>query len=169
MTKNQGLNPRLTETHHRAGNQVFGLPPRPASFYCEWNEWVPIPPQCCPTASAESLEFLSMVEWSWSMANERVDAYFLEARGPFWLLWNRFYEDPFLVEWSWTLQAHGPRVDITEREAAVHLVLDSWIVETRDYGLDPFHIITKTGLLSKEDLEAMRKLAWPQRAEEMKR
>ena len=63
------------------------------------------------------MTYLGQVEWSWSPAHNRLDAYFLNRGRTHWSLWSRYWDD----NWSnWADIAVGvvPLAGIMQREAA---------------------------------------------------
>ena len=141
---------------------VVELPARPPGFL-GLNPWSnPLPDKDRPRGSPRKLEFLASVEWSWSPMHSRWNAYYLNPRGTYWLLWTRWLDDfSGPPKWCWDLSAGGCKKGVTAEQAAVYLLADFWSSEARNEGLDRFHLIDDTGFLSVAELKAVGRLAWP--------
>ena len=141
---------------------VVELPERPTGFksYCEYID--PMPEKDCPKGSPRKVEFLGSVEWAWSPMNSRWDAYFLNPRGNYRLLWTRYLDDnEWPPKWRWNLYAWGLKKGVSEKESAVYLLADAWAAEAQESDLDHFHLINDPGLLTIPELCAIGRWVWP--------
>jgi hypothetical protein len=100
------------------------------------------------------------VEWAWSPANNRLNAYYIAATRKHWVLWNRWFDDN-CIPWRWHWQPVGivPRKGIDRKEAAVHLLIEFWKIEA-SLDTDHFHWIDQVGLLSVEEVMAIGREVW---------
>ena len=163
MTKNPTLPMRPEELPQQRVHIVVDLPPRPGSFKGRWDWEQGIPVNKHPGDSPAKAEYLATVEWSWSPANSRIDAYYLSSHDRYWLLWKRYFDD-WSDEWAWvwSVYAYGPQKNVTARQAAVYLLVDAWSSDRDDECLDSFHMISETAALSVSDLEAISRVVWPE-------
>ena len=73
-------------------HEVVALPKRPAEFdFKVGYELVPYGelPKNAPTNST----YLCQVEWAWSPAHSRLDAYYLHRGRTHWSLWSKYWDD----------------------------------------------------------------------------
>jgi hypothetical protein len=140
---------------------VVDLPPRPASFrgHCQWHE--PIPAKDAPRGNPRNVEYLGNVEWAWGFRHDRLDAYYLNPRGKYWLLWiSSLDPNAWTMEWRWVLYAWGLKRGVSDKQAAIYLLADAWASEARESGLGQFEWINEAGTLSVPELCATARLAW---------
>ena len=153
--------PMLPEALPQQGSgDATQLPPRPAGFvgHCEWYE--PMPAEAQPKGSPRSVEFLGSAEWADSPGHTRLDSYYLNRRGRYWLLWNRFLDESgWSMRWRWELYGWGLRKGVNEDQAAVYLLMDAWRAEC-DHGRSRFEWISGPGQLSSAELNAIADQAW---------
>jgi hypothetical protein len=141
---------------------VVDLPERPAGFRGRVDWLDPMPKRDRPKGSPRSLSFLCSVEWSWSPMHSRWDAYYLNPRGKYWLLWVRSPDDNAWVEtWRWWLYAWGPRRGVSAEQAAVYLLLDAWRAEQRESLIGPFLCVNDCEDLSIDQIYAIARRVWP--------
>jgi hypothetical protein len=144
-------------------HSVVELPERPRGFraYVDWRR--PMPARDRPQASPRKVEFLGSVEWAWGPNHERWDAYYLNPRGRYWLLWI-YSPDPnaWVETWRWTLYAWALKKGASASQAASYLLLDAWSAEARGSGLGGFDWINEPGQLSVPELCAVARRAWPE-------
>jgi len=143
-------------------HEVVGLPERPGGFrgYCDWLN--PMPEKDRPRGSPRRVDFVGSVEWAWGFRNDRWDAYYLNPRGKYWLLWIRYMDDnEWTPVWKWSLYAWGRRKKVRQREAAVYLLQDAWEAEQRESRIGPFLCINDCEFLSIAELCAIAHRVWP--------
>ena len=88
----------------------------------------------------------------------RLDAYYLQGRRGFWVLWMRYLEGRFT--WEWAAVGCVKRKGVGEREAAIHLLLEYWKFQAGEDGLDHFHWINEAAYLSVADVMAIAREVW---------
>src|SRR5262249_42850648 len=101
------------------------------------------------------------LEWAWSPANDRLQAYYLHRGGTHWMLWIRVYSEDFP---SWDIGiVKCLRKGLNSRAAAMMLLAACLDRERRDEGMDRFHFISpsfKKGILSAEEINAVANIVW---------
>ena len=93
--------------------------------------------------------------------HHRIDNYYLNPRRTGWLLWNNWVDDgtrPW--SWHWLLMAHCKKGKFDEKTIAIHLMKALWECEQEHQMLDEYHWINNTGLLSVEEIQAIRRKIW---------
>jgi hypothetical protein len=142
---------------------VVQLPPRPHSFKGTCNFFKPIAERDRPKGSPRKLEYLGSVEWTWSPMHSRVDSYYLNPRGRYWLLWIRSREDEdWSRKWIWMLYAYGPRKGVDAKTAATYLLLDAWNAEKKINELDHWFLIDEEAFLSVAEIAEISRKVWPE-------
>ena len=137
---------------------IVELPERPTKFEClvGYNS---VPKDALPKAAPRSAVYLGQVEWAWSPMHGRLDAYYLKVHKTHWVLWSRYWDDNW-KKWEWVAIGCVARKGVTERVAAVHLLLAYWEWATMNDDLDEFHHINEHGFLSVSDLRAIARRVW---------
>ena len=136
-------------------NLVVALPPAPpgtnfAAGSCDFPE-----PSMAANPRPRAPEMLVHVEWGETPVHNGVNAFYIEGRRRYWLLWNRWLDDnDFRTRWRWALAGHCPRAGIDRRCAAIHLLIANWVAEESAPD-DDDHWINETGLLSVEEIRAI--------------
>lgn len=140
---------------------VVALPPRPPDFAGQNAMIKPMPPTEAPKAPPRNGEFLCNVEWAWSPAHNRVDAYYLNLRRRHWLLWigSQDFNTPDW-RWTWSLYGYAHRCRCDALQAAVWLLRDAWKHEADQWQLDRYHWINEEGLLSVAEVAAVAREVW---------
>lgn len=162
MTKRPSIPMRPEDVPQQRIHLVVPLPPRPPSFqgYCDY--FNRMPDDFRPKGTPRKTSYLCTVEWAWSPAHNRINSYYLNPRGKYWLLWNYYQDDnDWNHEWKWVLYGYGPRKGVDAEEAAVYLLMDAWESEARNWELDKYHWIDEAGLFSVEMIEAVARVVWP--------
>ena len=146
--------------HQRSPDQTV-LPERPAGFrgHCDW--YAPMPTDARPKRSPRKVRYLGSVEWAWSPAHNRYDAYYLGQRGRYWLLWTRWqdWEDGGGC-WRWSLFGWAPKSGEDWEVAAVYLLLDTWVAEDKEACTGRFHWVAEAGHFSAVGLNAIADRVW---------
>jgi hypothetical protein len=141
-------------------SEVISLPPRPTHFDFKvgYGDFAPdaVPKQGVP----RSPELLVQTEWAETPMNNGIEAFYLQARKKYWVLWLRFFDDnsdPW--QWHWRAIGHCIRENVDRKAAATHLLLEYWKFKG---SLDGDHIvdegfdwINEEGLLSIADVRAI--------------
>lgn len=146
------------ERPHQRIHEVVELGPRPEGFEPIIG-YGAVPDELLPKGGPRNAAYLGQVEWAWSPAHCRLDAYYVHRGRTHWVLWTRYWDDNW-GRWEWLAAAAVARRGITERQAAVHLLIDAWRAERSDGSLDHFHWINEDGLLSVADLMAIGRAVW---------
>jgi len=135
------------------------LPARPRGFEGKCDFIDRMPEENRPSGSPRNVEYLCSVEWASGPNNTRLDSYYLNPRGAYWLLWNRYHdENDWKPRWRWEIYAYGPRRGVDAKDAAVYLLMDAWRIES---GSERYDMIDDTGLLSADDISAIAAAVWP--------
>lgn len=160
-----------SEAPQQRVSEVISLPPRPADFEFKvgYGGFEPdaVPKQGVP----RSPELLVQTEWAETPMNNGVEAFYLQARKKYWVLWLRLFDDnsePW--RWHWRAIGHCNRENVDRNAAATHLLLEYWKFqvswnEDEDYiDDDVFDWINQEGLLTIADVRAIvRELKWQQK------
>jgi hypothetical protein len=159
-----------SEVPQQRVSEVASLPSRPVPFdfkvgYGGFPRDV-VPKQGVP----RSPELLVQVEWAQIPMNNGINAFYLQARKKYWVLWRRSFDDNcYPWRWDWQVSGYCDRANADRKAAAAHLLLEYW-----KFARDPdensvddqvFDWINEEGLLSIADVRAIvRELNWQQRA-----
>lgn len=112
-----------------------------------------------------SPEYLGQVEWAWSPMHDSIDAYYLHKGRLHWVLWFYWYDDEW-EKWEWTSVGYVRRVQVSRREAAIHLLIDWWRFEKSERNLDHFHWTNETGYLRAGEWRMAGLSVWPEMAKQ---
>lgn len=140
-------------------NLVTALPPRPDPFESKVG-WNAVPDSAIPKRGPKNAIYLGQVEWAWGPMHERLSAYYLHRGRKFWVLWIYAYDDNW-SEWNWLAVGCVPFCQASEKEAAVHLMLDMFACERDNGDLECFHWINEDGLLEIEEWQTISREVWP--------
>lgn len=141
------------------------LPPKPESFECRyagmnWTRTID-----CPADIPRTAKHVATVEWAWSPAHSRTDRYRLSTNRSrsHWILWTGYYDEDEFQKWIYWPYAYGPKRGAPAKTAAMYLLLTGWQGEQREFESpsDPFHYLTRSGLLSGDELAMLSEIAWP--------
>ena len=139
-------------------HEVVALPKRPEPFDCLVGYGV-VSDDIIPKSGPRSPEYLAQVEWAWSPMHIRLDAYYLHSGRKHWLLWSRYWDDNW-GKWGWTVVGCVGKKGVSERQAAVYLLVEFWKEEAEKSDVDQFHWINEDGYLSIADLAAIARVVW---------
>ena len=139
-------------------HEVLDLPKRPEEFvsYVGFGTW---PSVALPKTGLADATYLCQVEWAWSPAHNRIDAYYLHCGIEEWSLWIKHWDDN-RGEWQENCCGTVERNDVQENEAAVYLLLDFWSSELQENNLDHFHWINEVGYFSFAEIAAISREVW---------
>ena len=139
-------------------HEVVGLPERPEPFDSHVGYGVfsdNAVPQNAPTNST----YLCQVEWAWSPAHNRLDAYYLHRGRSHWSLWTKFWDNN-LMGWEQFTVGYVPRRGADQKQAAVYLLLEFWTFDAQENSVDEFHWINEDGFISIAELAAIAREVW---------
>ena len=139
-------------------HEVVTLPKRPAEFDCKVGyELSPHGelPKNAPTKST----YLCQVEWAWSPAHSRLDAYYLHRGRTHWSLWSKYWDDNW-GRWNQIAVGYGPSRGVDQKQAAVYLLLEFWAYDAQENSVDEFHWINEDGFISIAELAAIAREVW---------
>jgi len=158
MTRQPKIPMSPAELPQQRIHEVIDLPARPQPFDSVVG-YGQFPKGSVAKKAPQNMTYLGQVEWAWSPAHNRLDAYFLNRGRTHWSLWSRYWDD----NWSnWADIAVGvvPLAGIMQREAAIYLLLELWRHEATENGLDEFHWINEVEFLSVPDFSAIAREVW---------
>lgn len=151
------------EVPPQTGQNDIKLVPRPTLFQGICNYIQPMNGKDHPSGSPRNVEYLGSVEWAWGPAHDRLDSYYLNPRGKYWLLWIRWLDDnEWEPKWKWSLYAYGPKRSVDAKAAATYLLMDAWLAEKEASSLDHFFLIDEAGSLSAAELTEIAEVVWPE-------
>jgi len=141
------------------------LPPRPKSFKGICNIYDPMPENVRPKGSPRNTGFVCSTEWMWGPCNNRCDKYYLNPRGPYWLLWIGEHDGNWNTKWEWILYAYAKKKGVDAKTAAVYLLLDAWTAEADRGAIGHYHFIDCDGLLSVSEISEIARRVWPEESQ----
>ena len=135
--------------------EVLTLPQRPDPFHCT----VEVPQEAVPKKGPRDAIYLGQVEWAWSPMHNSLECYYLHRGRRYWVLWLRHFSENWCrLEWRPIACVHHK--GISEKQAAVYLLMRVWQNLLREGELDKFHWINEEGYLSVAELEAIAREVW---------
>jgi hypothetical protein len=149
--------------------EVVSLPSRPVPFVFKVG-YGDFPPDVMPKqAVPRSPKLLVQTEWAQTPMNNGIDAFYLQARKKYWVLWLRTFDDnsdPW--QWHWQVIGYCKRTNVDREVAAKYLLLEYWKFtgnpDENTADDQPFDWINEEGLLSVADVRAIvRELNWQQK------
>ena len=148
-------NPNIPMTPEQLPQQrvyeVKKLPQRPEPFPCT----VEVPQEAVPKKGPHIATYLGQVEWAWSPMNNSLECYYLHRGRKYWVLWLRHFSENW-CRWEWHPIACVHHKGISEKEAAVYLLMTAW----KNLECDKYHWINEEGFLSIAELEAIARKVW---------
>ena len=139
-------------------HEVAALPERPEPFDCHVG-YGEVPEDVVPKSGARSPIYLAQTEWAWSPYHNRLDAYHLHRGRRHWILWNNYWDFNW-SKWEWEPVGSVGRQEVTERQAAVYLLVEFWKEEARESDVEQFHWINEGAYLSVADLMSIAREVW---------
>jgi hypothetical protein len=103
--------------------------------------------------------YLGQVEWAWTPTHNRLDAYYLDETMSHWILWSGSWNFN-RSEFNWAPIACVARQGVTQRQAAVHLLIAFWRFDAENNKLDEYHWINDADYLSVADISAIAREVW---------
>ena len=158
MTREPKIPMSPTELPQQRIHEIVGLPERPEPFDCLVG-YGAVSGDIIPKSGPRSPEYLAQVEWAWSPMHNRLDAYYLHSGRKHWLLWSRYWDDNW-GKWEWTVVGCVGKKGVSERQAAVYLLVEFWKEEAEENGVDQFHWINEHGFLTVAELAAIAREVW---------
>jgi hypothetical protein len=158
MTREPKIPMSPTELPQQRIHEVVGLPERPAEFDCEVGYGV-FSDNAVPKNAPINSTYLCQVEWAWSPAHNRLDAYYLHRGRTHWSLWSKYWDDNWM-KWEQIAIGYVPRRGVDQKQAAVDLLLEYWAFGAKEGHVDEFHWINEDGYLSIAELAAIAREVW---------
>ena len=147
-------------------SEVVSMPPRPVLFDFKVG-YGDFPPDVVPKQGVpRSPELLAQVEWAETPTNYGINAFYLQARKKYWVLWLRTFDDnSYPWQWNWQAIGYCNRPNVDRGVAAKHLLLEYWKFkgspDENPVDDEPLDWINEEGLLSIADVRAIvRELYW---------
>ena len=136
-------------------NLVAELPPRPAvPIQVGYDVFPEESMRKRPWPRLPSL--LVGTEWAQTPMHSGVNAYYLEARRHYWMLWNRWLdENDWTPKWCWQAAGFCARKGVDRHAAAVYLLMDYFELDGTLARLKHDSWINETGELSVEEVRAI--------------
>ena len=135
--------------------EVLTFPQCPDPFHCT----VEVPQEAVPKKGPRDAIYLGQVEWAWSPMHNSLECYYLHRGRRYWVLWLRHFSENWCrLEWRPIACVHHK--GISEKQAAVYLLMRVWQNLLREEELDKFHWINEEGYLSVAELEAIAREVW---------
>ena len=103
--------------------------------------------------------YLCQVEWAWSPAHNRLDAYYLHRGLTHWVLWSKYWDDNWM-KWEQVAVGCVPHRGVTQKQAAVYLLLEFWAFDAKESDVDHYHWINEGAYLSVADLMSIAREVW---------
>ena len=135
--------------------EVLTFPQCPDPFHCT----VEVPQEAVPKKGPRDAIYLGQVEWAWSPMHNRLDAYYIHRGRRYWILWNRYGGEDW-YKWEWQPVACVHHKGISEKQAAVYLLMAFWQNQAHERECDKFHWIGGEGFFSVAELEAIAREVW---------
>ena len=139
-------------------HEVVGLPVRPAEFNCDVG-YGASPKGGLPKTGLANSIYLCQVEWAWSPAHNRLDAYYLHRGRSEWSLWSKYWDDNWM-QWEHVGNGTVHRRGVDQKQAAVYLLLEYWAFDAREGDVDQFHWVNEAAYLSIAELAAIAREVW---------
>jgi len=158
MTREPKIPMSPTELPQQRIHEVVTLPKRPAEFDCKVGYELS-PHGELPKNPPTNSTYLCQVEWAWSPAHNRLDAYYLHRGRTHWSLWSKYWDDNWM-RWKQIAIGCVPRRGVDQKQAAVYLLLEFWAFDAKEGGVDEFHWINEDGYLSIAELAAIAREVW---------
>ena len=138
--------------------EVLTLPQRPEPYNCIAG-FGEVPQDAVPKNGPRPAIYLGQVEWAWSPMHNSLECYYLHRGRRYWVLWLRHFSENW-CRLEWHLIACVHHKGISEKQAAVYLLMTVWQNLLREEELDKFHWINEEGYLSVAELEAIAREVW---------
>jgi hypothetical protein len=127
-------------------------------------KWADRAKELGPLNMPSSSRFIARVEWTLSMVSNVLQSYYLSSnkQRSHWFLWIKSWDD----NWSrWDapeIRCCIPKRGLSAEQAARILMAASWGNERMAYEMDCYDLISITGLLQEDELDAIADEVWPE-------
>jgi hypothetical protein len=158
MTSGPRISMLPSELPQQRIHEAMELPKRPEPFDSKVGYW-DYPSDMVPKNPPRKPIYLCQVEWAWTPFHNRLDAYHLHRGRTHWSLWTCYWDDSE-GQWGWIAIGCVPRRGVSERQAAIYLLLDYWTDDIEESDLDHFHWINEEKYLSVAEVMAIAKEVW---------
>ena len=99
--------------------------------------------------------------------SSRMDSYYLNPRGSYWLLWIYWQDDnDWNMSWKWTLYSYAKKNKVEPKDAAIYLLMDAWSAEKESSDLDGSIMINEDGFLCSDQIAEIARIVWPECSDE---
>jgi len=140
-------------------HEVADLPERPEPFdYCEI-DYGTLSSCKLPKNGPSNSTYLCQVEWAWSPAHNRLDAYYLHRGRTHWVLWSKYWDDNWM-KWEQVAVGCVPHRGVTQKQAAVYLLLEFWAFDAKESDVDHYHWINEDAFLSVSEIAEIAREVW---------
>jgi hypothetical protein len=140
-------------------HEVINLPKRPDPFICFVGYGCKVPQKEHSEYEPRSPIYLGQTEWAWDPMHCRLESYYLQRDNDYWVLWAQYWSDND-GEWGWITIACLENENVSEEQAAVHLLIEFWKHEAEESSLDHYHWINEADYLSVAQLAAIGRAVW---------
>lgn len=125
----------------------------------------------CPKKMPRTAKYVGGVEWAWSPGHSRQDLYYLSTNRSrtHWILWFGYFDDYDTHRWEHLPYAFGPKIGVSDKDAACELILAGWTNEIKNGDVDQFHFVVSEGLLSLDDMLKIAECVWVDEASSRRR
>jgi hypothetical protein len=139
-------------------HEIVDLPAKPDPFdvIVDYGD---LPAGSVSKSPPRNAEYLCQVEWAWSPAHNRLDAYYLNRGRTHWSLWLRYWDDNW-SQWEWSGIACVPREQADKGQAAVHLLEAFWQFDRANSEVDQFHWVNEAAFIDMNQLHAIAREVW---------
>jgi hypothetical protein len=141
---------------------VVDLPTRPEPFdfgvgYGDLPEGV-----ISKRRSPRSPIYIAQFEWAETPTSNGVEAFYLEAKTKYWVLWIKtLNENTTPWSWDWLAVAYCNRAGIDEKTAASYLLLEYWRFDEKMLAYrNVFDWVNEVALLSIPEIYAITRELW---------
>jgi len=158
MTREPKIPMSPSELPQQRIHEVVGLPERPEPFDCEI-DYGTLSSCKLPKNGPSNSVYLCQVEWAWSPMHNRLDAYYLHRGRTHWVLWSKYWDDNWM-KWEQVAVGCVPHHGVTQKQAAVYLLLEFWAFDAKESDVDRYHSINEDAFLSVSEVAEIARQVW---------
>jgi hypothetical protein len=159
MIRNPKIPMLPTELPQQRIHEVVDLPERPDQFdNCEI-DYSALSSCNLPKNGPSKSTYLCQVEWAWSPMHNRLDAYYLHRGLTHWVLWSKYWDDNWM-KWEQVAIGCVPHRGVTQKQAAVYLLLEFWAFDAKESDVDHYHWINEDAFLSVSEVAEIARVIW---------